>query len=91
MNLSPDRTQLIENRMQKANKYMFDGVFKHLRTDSEQFYVLTSMTQDYTKITMEKLLKAVPSQEAKASMKIILDTILFDYGMSVKIDEFEPS
>ena len=50
--------------------------------------MLTALLQDFLLMNMVHLNKSLPSQEAKAALKVILDLKLMDLGMHVKIDEF---
>lgn len=82
------RTQLLNKKLKRLQNEFVDTVFCKCRDGNEGAYVLTVLMQDYIKMLMMHLVRFLPRQEAKATMKVALDTILMDYGMHVKIEEF---
>lgn len=84
-----------ENRIYDLNRMIerFQNVFyrqivSNLQDKTELSYMLTALLQDFLLMNMVHLNKSLPSQEAKAALKVILDLKLMDLGMHVKIDEF---
>lgn len=87
--MNDEKYNIIEYKLNKIDSFIFTNLINQI-TDTEQMsYVLTRLTQDYLRMTHFHLTKNMPSQEAKAAMKVILDTVLMSYGMHVRIDEFE--
>lgn len=87
--LSEDRVGFLERLIQESNKHSFKKVISCASDNNEMAYILTSFTQDWVRLSMMNLNNQLPSQEAKAAMKVILDTVLLDYGLHVRIDEFD--
>lgn len=89
MNIPQNRLKALEYHVKKMKDYFVNMLMKHASNKSEFHYVMTATTQDQIRMCMMGLKKDMPLQEAKATMKVILDTVLFDYGMHVRIDEFD--
>lgn len=74
----------------ESNKAAFlKYILSDCRDKQEAVYVTCSLALDYLMMHHKALLNAVPSQEAKAALKVTLDLFLVNHGMSVAIHEFE--
>lgn len=79
----------IEKRISQANTFIYNKIIAPMPTNEGMCYALTRFTQDFLRMTYHHVSKNMPPQEAKATMKVILDTVLLNYGMHVRIDEFD--
>lgn len=84
-----------ENRIFDLNKTIgryheifYRQICPNIFDTPEMSYMLTALLQDFLTMNILHLKKCLPSQEAKAALKVILDLKLMDLGMHVKIDEF---
>lgn len=75
-------------RLEKMKVQFFDKLIKNIGHEAELHYIMTCLIQDWLRMEMIALNKSMPIQESKAVMKVILDTVLLDFGMCVQVAEF---
>lgn len=82
------KDRIINRKIREFNDRFVGAFLNKDTTESDQFYAMTLATQDFISMMIRMLSASLPPQESKAAMKVIVDTALIKYGMSLKIDEF---
>ncbi len=78
----------LNKMIERYHNLFYRQIIPQLADIPELSYMTTSLLQDLLAMNIMHLKKNLPSQEAKATLKVILDLKLMDLGMHVKIDEF---
>lgn len=86
--MNPEKQHFLDKRITKHYLHFLKEVFEPCKSTEEGVYVCCATAQDRIRMLYKAINSAVPAQEAKAALKIALDTVLLDYGMSVQIHEF---
>jgi hypothetical protein len=78
--------------LDKLVKRQCDTILRTLRMDcvdvEDGTYYLCCLTHDVLKMLYSIIHRNMPVQEAKAAIKVALDDVLINYGLSVQIHEF---
>lgn len=84
-----DRQDEFDKRIRKHHTNYLKAIINNTKGLEEATYVNCIMAQDHMRMFILTLMRQLQPQEAKAAIKIALDTILMDYGMSTVIHEFQ--
>lgn len=83
------RQHQIDYRIEKNKEAFLKIILSNCKSSEESVYATCALALDYMRMHYKALSACVPQQEAKAAFKITLDTFLCEYGMSVRVHEFE--
>lgn len=83
------REEKVDRLINRTKTQMLNTLAKDCEDTFEGGYYLTGMTQDTIRMMFSIIKQNTEShQHAKAALKVVLDTVLLDYGMSSVIHEF---
>ena len=87
--LNPKAMAEIDARNNFLLEMFNQKVYTQCKNTEERSYALCSITQDLLHMLFMHIQANMPTQEAKAALKVALDAILLNHGMHISIHEFK--
>jgi hypothetical protein len=86
--MNPDRQRTIELTLRKLEERV-NTLLTKCDSKEEATFAICALAQDMIRKFYFCVNTFIGQQEAKAAIKVALDCVLLDYGMSVVIHEFK--
>ncbi len=87
--MKPEKQAAIEKKINSLLYVFNDKIICQCKSTEEATFAVCRLNLYLTDMLMKVMQANLPAQEAKAALKVALDSALFDHGMSVMIHEFQ--